>query len=173
LTTSTLLSISIALCIVVFSQPAKFLTSFKFYTFVSFLAESQKVRFSYVILLIEGPLLLKTGKVRTLGYFDEQNIFLENDEHDFFARAWFQFSVGGRLVSNEILRISFYMVGCIFVIPILSLSESELLTCDSSITGRIRKPNIIRSEYEKAFMRAGNNVVATGQWQLLKAKRHH
>ena len=28
--------------------------------------------------------------MRALGYFDEQNWYLGNDEHDFFARAWFQ-----------------------------------------------------------------------------------
>lgn len=37
-----------------------------------------------------GPLLLDRDKVKTLGYLDEQNFYLDNSEHDLFARAWAQ-----------------------------------------------------------------------------------
>jgi len=35
-----------------------------------------------------GPLALDIEKVRQLGYFDEQNYFLDNSDHDLFARAY-------------------------------------------------------------------------------------
>jgi glycosyltransferase involved in cell wall biosynthesis len=34
-----------------------------------------------------GPLLLDHAKVKELGYLDEQNFYLDNSEHDLFARA--------------------------------------------------------------------------------------
>jgi glycosyltransferase involved in cell wall biosynthesis len=35
-----------------------------------------------------GPLLLDHAKLKTLGYLDEQNFYLDNSDHDLFARAW-------------------------------------------------------------------------------------
>jgi glycosyltransferase involved in cell wall biosynthesis len=35
-----------------------------------------------------GPLLLCHQKVKALGYLDEQNFYLDNSDHDLFARAW-------------------------------------------------------------------------------------
>ena len=35
-----------------------------------------------------GPLLLCHEKVKALGYLDEQNFYLDNSDHDLFARAW-------------------------------------------------------------------------------------
>jgi len=35
-----------------------------------------------------GPLLLDGEKVRSVGYLDEQNYFLDNSDHDLFARAY-------------------------------------------------------------------------------------
>jgi hypothetical protein len=35
-----------------------------------------------------GPLLFDKEKLKTLKYLDEANYFLENDEHDLFARAY-------------------------------------------------------------------------------------
>lgn len=37
-----------------------------------------------------GPLLLDRIKVKSLGYLDEQNFYLDNSDHDLFARAWTQ-----------------------------------------------------------------------------------
>ena len=37
-----------------------------------------------------GPLLLDREKVLALGYLDEQNFYLDNSDHDLFARAWAQ-----------------------------------------------------------------------------------
>jgi glycosyltransferase involved in cell wall biosynthesis len=37
-----------------------------------------------------GPLLLRSAYVKQLGYFDEQNFFFANDDHDIFSRGWFQ-----------------------------------------------------------------------------------
>jgi len=37
-----------------------------------------------------GPLLLDGEKVRQLGYLDEQNFFLDDSDHDLFARAYVQ-----------------------------------------------------------------------------------
>ena len=36
-----------------------------------------------------GPLLLNNSKLKELGYLDEVNYFLENSDHDLFARAYF------------------------------------------------------------------------------------
>ena len=38
-----------------------------------------------------GPLLLDAHKVRLLGYLDEQNFYLDNSDHDLFARAFFKY----------------------------------------------------------------------------------
>jgi glycosyltransferase involved in cell wall biosynthesis len=35
-----------------------------------------------------GPLMLHHAKLRELGYLDEQNFYLDNSDHDLFARAW-------------------------------------------------------------------------------------
>jgi len=35
-----------------------------------------------------GPLMLDNEKLRTLGYLDEKNYFLDNSDHDLFARAY-------------------------------------------------------------------------------------
>jgi glycosyltransferase involved in cell wall biosynthesis len=37
-----------------------------------------------------GPLLLDTEKVKSLGYLDEANFYLDNSDHDLFTRAWVQ-----------------------------------------------------------------------------------
>jgi glycosyltransferase involved in cell wall biosynthesis len=37
-----------------------------------------------------GPLLLQKSKLKELGYLDEANYFLDNSEHDLFARAFVQ-----------------------------------------------------------------------------------
>jgi glycosyltransferase involved in cell wall biosynthesis len=37
-----------------------------------------------------GPMVLRTSMVEKLGYLDEYNFILENDEHDLFYRAWTQ-----------------------------------------------------------------------------------
>ena len=37
-----------------------------------------------------GPLMLDHKKVRELGYLDEKHYFLDNSDHDFFARAYAQ-----------------------------------------------------------------------------------
>lgn len=37
-----------------------------------------------------GPLLFDADKLRALGYLDEQNFVLGDDDHDLMARAWFQ-----------------------------------------------------------------------------------
>jgi len=37
-----------------------------------------------------GPLLLDGEKLRTLGYLDEKNYFLDDSDHDLFARAYIQ-----------------------------------------------------------------------------------
>lgn len=37
-----------------------------------------------------GPLLLRAAYVKQLGYLDEQNFFMANDDHDLFARGWSQ-----------------------------------------------------------------------------------
>lgn len=37
-----------------------------------------------------GPLVLRTSMLKELGYLDEPNFVLENDEHDLFYRAWTQ-----------------------------------------------------------------------------------
>ena len=53
-----------------------------------------------------GPLLLKMRYVRLLRYFDEENFYLGQDEHDFFARAWhFHDLVAGYLPSIYFDRI--------------------------------------------------------------------
>ena len=36
-----------------------------------------------------GPLLLDLPKLKELGYFDERNYFLDNSDHDLFARGFF------------------------------------------------------------------------------------
>jgi len=36
-----------------------------------------------------GPLLLNNSKLKELGYLDEANYFLDNSDHDLFARAFF------------------------------------------------------------------------------------
>jgi hypothetical protein len=36
-----------------------------------------------------GPLLLHNSKLKELGYLDEVNYFLDNSDHDLFARAYF------------------------------------------------------------------------------------
>ena len=36
-----------------------------------------------------GPLLLNNSKLKELGYLDEVNYFLDNSDHDLFARAYF------------------------------------------------------------------------------------
>jgi len=38
-----------------------------------------------------GPLLLHADKLRKLGYLDEVNYFLDNSDHDLFARAYYLF----------------------------------------------------------------------------------
>jgi glycosyltransferase involved in cell wall biosynthesis len=35
-----------------------------------------------------GPLLLDHAKLKDLGYLDEQNFYLDNSDHDLFARGW-------------------------------------------------------------------------------------
>jgi hypothetical protein len=40
---------------------------------------------------IRGPLLLDAARARRLGFFDEQNLWLGSDDHDFFARAYHQY----------------------------------------------------------------------------------
>jgi glycosyltransferase involved in cell wall biosynthesis len=35
-----------------------------------------------------GPLMLHHAKLRDLGYLDEQNFYLDNSDHDLFARGW-------------------------------------------------------------------------------------
>jgi glycosyltransferase involved in cell wall biosynthesis len=37
-----------------------------------------------------GPIALRTSMIQELGYLDEYNFVLENDEHDLFYRAWTQ-----------------------------------------------------------------------------------
>lgn len=37
-----------------------------------------------------GPLMLHAAKLRTLGFLDEKNYFLDNSDHDLFARAFAQ-----------------------------------------------------------------------------------
>lgn len=37
-----------------------------------------------------GPLILQKNKLKELGYLDETNFFLDNSEHDLFARAFVQ-----------------------------------------------------------------------------------
>jgi glycosyltransferase involved in cell wall biosynthesis len=37
-----------------------------------------------------GPLLLDNEKLKELGYLDEENYFLDNSDHDLFARAYYQ-----------------------------------------------------------------------------------
>lgn len=37
-----------------------------------------------------GPLLLDNKKLKELGYLDEENYFLDNSDHDLFARAYYQ-----------------------------------------------------------------------------------
>ena len=37
-----------------------------------------------------GPLMLDSEKLRSLGYLDEKNYFLDNSDHDLFARAYFE-----------------------------------------------------------------------------------
>ncbi len=40
--------------------------------------------------VIRGPLMLDASKIREMGYLDEANFFLGNDDHDLFARAYSQ-----------------------------------------------------------------------------------
>lgn len=40
-----------------------------------------------------GPLLLDAHKVRSLGYLDEHNFYLDNSDHDLFARAFAKFGL--------------------------------------------------------------------------------
>jgi glycosyltransferase involved in cell wall biosynthesis len=37
-----------------------------------------------------GPLLLDNEKLKELGYLDEENYFLDNSDHDLFARAYYE-----------------------------------------------------------------------------------
>jgi len=37
-----------------------------------------------------GPLLIDLSKLRNIGYLDEQNYYLDNSDHDLFARAYYQ-----------------------------------------------------------------------------------
>ncbi len=90
--------------------------------------EKPKCQFFIRDTVNRGPLLLHAEKVRILGYLDEQNLFLEGDDHDFFARAWFQHGWVAGWYPTSFEHLFAY--------------------------GRSRKQHIEKSELEKAFMEA-------------------
>lgn len=49
-----------------------------------------------------GPLLLDAAKLKKVGYLDEKNFTIENDEHDLFSRAWREHGY----------RTAFIKIGC-------------------------------------------------------------
>jgi hypothetical protein len=87
---------------------------------------------------IRGPLLLDATKARRLGFFDEQNIVLGGDDHDFFARAYFQYGwVTGLMRINFEHRVQYgethtHVAGVAFCVVCLCEGELGGVTCGTS-----------------------------------------
>ena len=108
-----------------------------------------------------GPMVLRTSMVEKLGYLDEFNFVLENDEHDLFYRAWTQ----------QNWRTAFFPIEVYSPLAWGSIRKQRPANVQAYLDSRQRKiPKYIYSALPKALIT--RTIPVEGQYQAHKALLH-